>query len=154
MNGGRHFIDDRIKDPDYDAAVAALRKVRHEHQSRAAAEVLRGRYLLAADEKFGQRVARGEIWWGRLVGFTRARALCAGYETVLPGEDHPELRKKDGVLRFFFHPYGLTAQTLTALGVHCQRFGLDFSIDAWSWYFPGWTVLVVIEKKPQLPKRG
>lgn len=109
----------------------------------------RARQLRAQwQQQHGVRPGQGRICWRRLVGrrcvISRAHVYlehCAG-----PGADHPELFVRAGrPWALVHHPYPIRwADFAAEAAAWADACGLVLTVDeAPSWYYPGWTHLVV-----------
>lgn len=61
-------------------------------------------------------------------------------EDRLPGDDHTELWVNGAKQTYVSHPYHLTLETMREIVAMCDEHGLECTVDASSWYYPGGTI--------------
>lgn len=70
------------------------------------------------------------------------------YDTYEIGLDHTTLWQQGGKPKLLVtQPYQISKDQLKKLIEHCDQYGIDFSIDARSFYFPGSTIRIVFKKE-------
>ena len=126
--------------PAYLKAVVALRELepglRTCAYAEASADDCKGEWAQTA----GLKKASGRDWWGRLIGLQPEPDRV--YES-LPRDDHVSLWTKDGKPAVYVsQPDNLGLGDLRGIVAACDRYGLDLSVSAGSWYFPGSTLMV------------
>lgn len=137
------FLDDKWRTPQQRAAAAALAELDDDLIGRTHAERMAPLSEKRATATWGKRT-KGSKWWGWVLG---KRADYGSYG--LPGDDHVEHREKDGRRVHISQPYQVNWAELQRLVEHCRVHGLRADIHADSWYFPGYTVVVVVQKADQ-----
>lgn len=125
--------------PAYIAAVKALKSLPLGERSRAFADAEADDLKDAMGERLGKETT-GRKSWRRLIAQTGKPG------DRLPGDDHVELWVKDGLITYVSHPYGLTLGALKEIVSLCEEHGLEISIHAGSWYFPGNTIVAEYTK--------
>jgi hypothetical protein len=142
------FIDPKRITPKFRAARDALAALDADQQDAVIAQTLARRWEPWADNRYGRKNLTAAKWWGwlrRKTGSDLDRCLAKhGYV------DHAEIRQAaDGSRYFISHPYGLDQSDLETLLRLCEANNLRCSIGASSWYFPGHTVVVVVQTQEQ-----
>ena len=122
--------------PDYEAAVAALKRLPIKQREQAYGEALADDLRASHARRLGD-CRRQPKTWRILVGKRPAEL-----DNRLPGDDHIELWHSDRVLTYVSHPYELDLEKLRAIVVACERYGLEASVHGDSWYYPGRTFRV------------
>jgi len=85
------------------------------------------------------------------VGIEKKRRSAIGREQFM---DHQELFILDnGEPVYVSHPYYIDDDAFSYLTKFCELNGLHFDVDANSWYYPGFTVKLMIWKKGVLFER-
>ena len=159
------FMSDRQTET-YRSAVAALTKLIEEagldDAQRAAAEALsdpmRDHAMMGGMVREGKplRLSTAHPCIARLV-----RKRCQAFPwpnsndympCYPPGADHSFLtllgRRADS---FITHPYSLDTDTLKQMAAFAEKWGIEVTIDGFSWHFPGRTVRVIWRRPGQAP---
>jgi hypothetical protein len=136
-----------IRTPEYRAAVAALMALDDDLRDAACAEVLARSWRLRADWRYDSK--RDELrWWGWLRG--KPRPEIDRHAAKHRWRDHVECRQSaDGARYFISHPYGVGHDDLRTLMQFCTANKLRCSIGAGSWYYPGSTVVIIVQPQEQ-----
>ena len=156
----------RFRTPDrqtetYKSAVAALTALIEESglddAQRAAAEALSDpmRDMVRADKLLRFSTAHPCI--ARVLGKRCSQAHSSIYEDTErrppcypPGADHSFLTLLGGrALSFITHPYDLDTDTLKEMTAFAEKWGIEVTIDGFSWHFPGRTVRVIWRRPGQ-----
>ena len=133
------FLDDKWRTPAQRAAAVALEALDDGLVGRTHAERMAPLSEKRAVQQWGKRT-KGSKWWGWVPG--RRGDDYRG----LPGDDHVEHREKDGRRVHISQPYHLHWDELQGLVEHCKAHGLRADIHADSWYFPGYAIVVVVQR--------
>ncbi len=142
----RRFLDPPRRTPEYEAAVAALHKLVNTSPNmlgRACAEVMAPMMESVLSSKL--RRTSGVRHPLRLLG------RRPGWNAQLPSfSDHTSLWLKDGKPHVWVtQPYDLNNEDIRELAGMAREY--EITISGASWHFPGWTVMVALEKKKQKP---
>jgi hypothetical protein len=89
------------------------------------------------------------------IPFSQGYASFIGYEGDKPPAfpkyrfiDHYTLWEKDGKPTVLtLQPYGLSSTEITLLQAFCEKYGLEASVSARSWWNPGRALLITITRK-------
>jgi hypothetical protein len=147
MNHQAHgsFLGDDLARADVQAALDALGGVA-KGWDRVVAHHAAPRLVKWATNQYGE--VKRASWWGWLL----RKPVKYWALTGLPGDDHVEYREREGKRARISQPYQLDWDNLRALVHHCEATGLKVSIHGMSWWFPGWTIAVVVEKDELSPR--
>ena len=149
----------------YRSAVAALAKLIEEDgfdsAQRAAAEALsdsmRDSVMMGGMVRGGKplRLSAAHPCIARLMG-KRCQVSMGTWPTTErppcypPGADHNFLTLLGGRAdSFITHPYSLDTPTLKQMTAFMEKWGLEVTIDGFSWHFPGRTVRVIWRRPGQ-----
>lgn len=121
------------------------------------AEKLRIKRAFLQSEGLREHAYTGHCCIDRVKG-QRCRGVECRWPSGIPAFDHGSAFRRGSDQVLVYQPYEFTdldRQRLTAL---CQEHGLQWrELPEFSWHFPGWTNLIVIDKNPNAevgPRRG
>lgn len=143
---------DAKEDSDVQMLLTSLKAVLRKHGPyrvmRMVAEVL-WRYKR---QKFEERL---EVKESRTQVYDTIPASLAGVKDVDldedygrdMGMDHPILWQQQGKLKYLtWEPYYIGKEQLTRLIRHCDKYGIDFQVDAETSYYPGHSIRILFKK--------
>jgi len=110
------------------------------------AEAVAPRWAVWAKGQYG--AIRKASWWQWL--FHRPMRNYE-LEYTLPGDDHVEYRELDGRRYRISQPYQILWGDLCDMVRFCKENGLKVHIHGRSWYYPGSTIVVVMEPANDAP---
>lgn len=115
---------------------------------RVVAEVLWRYKRQKFEERLGVKESRTQVY-GMIPASLAGVKDVDLYEDYVQemGMDHPILWQQAGRLKYLtWEPYYISKESLKHLVAHCEKYGIDFQIDAETCYYPGHSIRILFKK--------
>jgi hypothetical protein len=156
----REFVGGDQRTPEYEAAIAALRKIEAAgiDATRAYAEAVCEREESALERGYGLKRSKGHVCFARLVGKRCTRFDCLypnrrqkedSPPCRIPGGDHDTLWLYKGKpVLYLAQPYEVSLETMGELVGLAKQWNLDISVDTYpAFHFPGGVLAVEVWRR-------